>query len=170
LTNNGNIVVKVNANLEQLTITCTSSTGKGFINGAPAGTNGTGYVTELAITLANCTANLNCTVAEMMPAFPVGYWIIAMSTPNNTAYFAKIEALKVKTEMAAGGGCTQAGARELTGNAEGKFNNTTSELEFPAAALGGSTLTLGAGNATTLSGNYKITQTLEPGAAVTMAA
>ncbi len=76
----------------------------------------------------------------------------------------------MKTSLAVGGGCTQSGARELTGNAEGKYNNTTSELEFPTPALGGSTLTLGVGNATTLTGKYKITQTLEPTRAVTMGA
>jgi hypothetical protein len=168
LTNNGSIVVKVNTNLEMLTITCTQSSGTGFIDGTAAGTNGVGYITTLSVTLANCTANLACTVGEMMPVVsPI--WQLSLST-NGTNYFGLVENLVIKTSLNVGGGCTQSGARELRGNAEAQYNNTTSELEFPATALGGSTLSLGVGNPTTLSGKYKIAQTLEPTRAITVGA
>jgi hypothetical protein len=166
LTNNGSIVVKVNTNLEMLTITCTQSSGTGLIEGVAAEQNGRTLIRNLSITLANCSANLGCTVSEMKPA---SFYEMPLST-NNGKYFGLVEGLVIKTELAVGGGCTQSGSRELRGNAEAEYNNTTSELEFPATALGGSTLSLGVGNPTTLSGKYKLAQTLEPTQAVTVGA
>jgi hypothetical protein len=171
-TNNGNIVVKAKPGfLEELAITCTTSTGTGVINGAAATADGVGYFRSLSFTLANCTANLNCNISEMTVRFPTLFpptWKMALSTAGGL-YYDKVENLYVR-ETAGGVGCTQSGTRELTGNSESKFNNTTAELEFPTPALAGSNLTLGVGQEALLIGKYKIAQALEPARAITVGA